>query len=163
LWDPQRASATMALAQLYIQSGQPAVADKLLRDSSRSAVTQTASGAKRPAEDYERILQQGDASGAAANNLAWIYAQQGTNLDRALLLAQRARLLAPQNPAVLDTLGVVHLKRHEYSQAVLVLKKAIEMAALTPVADNTLIQFRQHLAEAYLRSGQTQAASALQQ
>src|SRR5579859_334388 len=163
LWDPQRASAATALAQLYIQSGQPAAANELLRNSSRPAIAQTASGTNHPTEDYERILQQGDPSGAAANNLAWIYAQQGTNLDRALMLAQRARLLAPQNPAVLDTLGVVHLKRHEYSQAVLALKKAIEMAALTPVADNTLVQFRQHLAEAYLCSGQTQAATALQQ
>jgi Tfp pilus assembly protein PilF len=162
LWDPQRTSAATALAQLYIQSGQQAAANELLK-SSRPATAQTASGAKHPAEDYEKLLQQGDPSGAAANNLAWIYAEQGANLDRALVLAQRARLLAPQNPAVLDTLGVVHLKRHEYSQAVLVLKKAIEMAALTPVANNTLVQFRQHLAEAYLRSGQTQAATALQQ
>ncbi|HZR29004.1 MAG TPA: tetratricopeptide repeat protein, partial [Terriglobales bacterium] len=163
LWDPQRASAATALAQLYIQSGQPAAANELLNNSSHPATAQTVSGNKHPAEDYEKLLQHGDPSGAAANNLAWIYAQQGTNLDRALMLAQRARLLAPQNPAVLDTLGVVHLKRHEYSQAVLVLKKAIEMAALNPVEDNTLVQFRQHLAEAYLRSGQTQAASALQQ
>ena len=163
LWDPQRTSAATALAQLYIQSGQQAAANELLKKSSSPATDQTASGAKYPAEDYEKLLQQGDPSGAAANNLAWLYAQQGANLDRALMLAQRARLLAPQNPAVLDTLGVVHLKRHEYSQAVLALKKAIEMAALTSVADDTLVQFRQHLAEAYLRSGQTQAATALQQ
>ena len=115
------------------------------------------------AEQYERGLQQGDPTGTAANNLAWILAEQGKNLDRALALAQRARLLAPQNPAVLDTLGVIHLKRREYSQAVRTLKKAMELATINPVSSETLVQFRHHLAEAYLCSGETQAAIALQQ
>src|SRR5438067_9912918 len=36
----------------------------------------------------------------------------------ALQLAQMARQQDPANPAVLDTLGVVHLRRREYTNAV---------------------------------------------
>lgn len=164
-WDHERASAATALAQLYISSGNSRAADALLNNAvSRPPAT----GAPRRIDNesdkdkYERSLRQGDPTGAAANNLAWLYAQQGISLDRALALALRARLLAPHNPAVLDTLGVVHLKRHEYSKAIQALKQALELTAATPVSGETLVQFRQHLAEAYLRSGQSQAAEELQ-
>jgi Tfp pilus assembly protein PilF len=163
-WDPQRSSAAAALAQLYILSGNPVAADALLTGGSQPASAQDqSSGAGSTAEEYERGLQKGDPTGAAANNLAWLYAQKGINLDRALALALKARTLAPRNPAVLDTLGVVHLRRHEYSKAVKDLEEAVELTAKVPVSNQTLNEFRHHLAEAYLRSGQTQAATALQQ
>ncbi|PYX90372.1 MAG: hypothetical protein DMG67_12895 [Acidobacteria bacterium] len=164
-WDPKRASAATALAELYVASGNPRAADALLSNDASSDAPATGINRKSStlAEQYERGLQQGDPTGTAANNLAWILAEQGKNLDRALALAQRARLLAPQNPAVLDTLGVIHLKRREYSQAVRTLKKAMELATINPVSSETLVQFRHHLAEAYLCSGETQAAIALQQ
>ncbi|HEX6465821.1 MAG TPA: tetratricopeptide repeat protein [Terriglobales bacterium] len=104
---------------------------------------------------YEAAVHKGDPTGVAANNLAWIYAQQGAKLDRALTLAQQAFQVAPRDPAVLDTLGFVLLKRREYSQAVQVLKKASEMLARTPAADKELsTAIGQHLKEACLRSGQ---------
>ena len=67
--------------------------------------------------NYEAAVHGGDSSGVSANNLAWIYARQGRELERALALARHARELAPEDPAVLDTLGVVHLARREYSSA----------------------------------------------
>jgi Tfp pilus assembly protein PilF len=163
-WDPQRASAAIALAQLYISTGNQRAANALLNNNGlQSPVDGESAGNLSTVEDYERSLRQGDPTGAAANNLAWIYAERGTNLNRALALAQRAQMLAPENPAVLDTLGVVHLKRHEYSEAVNDLKKALELTAVAPVSSETLLALRQHLAEAYLRSGQTQAATAIAQ
>src|SRR5947209_6720961 len=74
---------------------------------------------------YEQALRQGEQTGVAANNLAWLYAQQGKNLDRALELAKLARHHNPTSPAILDTLGFVYLTRREYSEAVKVLKEAI--------------------------------------
>ena len=136
------------------------IGEKRFAPSAKAKPVKSRSGAKTT-EEYEHSLQKGDPTGATANNLAWLYAQKGTNLDRALALALKAQMLAPQNPAVLDTLGVVHLKRHEYSKAVKDLETALQLTATAPVSSETLLQFRQHLAEAYLRSGQTQAASAL--
>ena len=78
--------------------------------------------------NYEAAVHGGDSSGISANNLAWIYARQGRELDRALALAKHACELAPEDPAVLDTLGAVHLARREYSSAVGVLELARTLA-----------------------------------
>ena len=111
---------------------------------------------------YEEAVHAGEPSGVAANNLAWLYAQQGTSLDRALQLATSARNLDPQNPAFLDTLGMVHIKRHEYSRAVEILSKAVQVAQLHGIPEAArLTEFRNHLKEAYRLSGQNEAAAAL--
>ena len=47
----------------------------------------------------------------AANNLAWMYAESGENLDRALQLAQAATRRLPKSPAVQDTLGWVYYEK----------------------------------------------------
>jgi tetratricopeptide (TPR) repeat protein len=162
-WDPRKTSAATALAQLYLASGNPQAADALLNNEvGFGPSSEQESRDSSTVENYERSLRQGDSTGAAANNLAWLYAERGTNLDRALALALRAEMLAPRNPAVQDTLGVVHLKRHEYSKAVKALEKALMLTEVSPVSNATLLEFRQHLAEAYMHSGQTQAATALE-
>ena len=47
----------------------------------------------------------------AANNLAYMYAETGGNLDRALSLAQTAVEGAPDSAAVQDTLGWVYYQK----------------------------------------------------
>jgi hypothetical protein len=54
----------------------------------------------------------------------------------------------------MDTLGVVHLARREYSQAVMVLQDAITLAGHKGTADETRESLRQHLAQAYLDAGE---------
>lgn len=169
--DRQRVTAVTALARTYMRVGDPQSAAKSLSQfgvgSARllSGLLASEHNDLRAAmRNYELALRGSDRSGLAANNLAWLYAQQGAKLDRALALALAAHDSAPRNPAVLDTLGFVHLKRHEYSQAVQTLKEAVELATLPDgsAADPEIIaQFRLHLMEAYLRSGQTQAAQAV--
>jgi len=173
--DPAQISAAQALAQTYILIGNArAAADSLSQSNTASAaVVEGVRAGERndllaSMRNYDAALRQGDRSGLAANNLAWLYAQQGIRLDRALTLALLAHELAPRNPAVLDTLGFVHLRRREYSQAVEVLRKAIQIAEQQPkdkdeagAPPQMLAEFRRHLAEAYLRSGQTEAAQAL--
>jgi len=106
--------------------------------------------------NYEAALRRGESTGVAANNLAWIYAQNGQNLDRALELARDAHDHDPKNPAVMDTLGFVYLSRREYSQAVNVLKQAIQLAdsKQRSTDSNTQNSLHQHLAQAYLLSGE---------
>jgi uncharacterized protein HemY len=81
--------------------------------------------------------------------------------DMDKLLAEQARSLAPGNPAVLDTLGFVHLSRREYSQAIDVLKAAAALSARAPADERNLsAEIRRHLSEAYLRAGLPLEASA---
>ena len=47
----------------------------------------------------------------AANNLAYIYAKQGVNLDTALQLAQAAKQRMPNDPSVDDTIGWEYYKK----------------------------------------------------
>jgi len=101
---------------------------------------------------YESALREGEHSGVAANNLAWLYAVQGIQLDRALTLAEKADALMPGNPDVLDTMGFVYLRRREYSEAITILHKAATLPASAGQAD-LAEQIHKHLAEARVRAG----------
>jgi tetratricopeptide (TPR) repeat protein len=113
--------------------------------------------------NYERAIREGEPSGVAANNLAWLYAEQGSNLERALELAQAATTMAPGNAAVLDTVGVVKLKMRKYSEAIKALEAARRIAGQQPTDPQLLAQIRRHLSEAYLRAGSTQKATSASQ
>ncbi|MGI9104072.1 MAG: tetratricopeptide repeat protein [Terriglobales bacterium] len=164
--DPQRTTAAAALAKTYATTGElEAAADSASRTGGKSAALLAGVQAEQRHDvgtaiaNYERALRQGERSGVAANNLAWLYAEQGTNLDRALELAEAARSMAPQNPAVLDTVGVVRLRMHKYSEAIQALESANQMAARRQTAPALVAQIRRHLSEAYLRAGKTDAAA----
>ncbi len=105
---------------------------------------------------YESALKQGALGNAAANNLAWLYAQRGDSLDRALELAKEALARTPDDPAVLDTLGYVHLRRREFSDAVPVLREALRLA---PAESRLIVQ--NHLQQAYAGAGDPVTTHAL--
>ncbi len=167
--DPQRTTAAAALASTFAAAGQlEAAADSAARSGGNSAALLAAFRAQErnhvaaAIQNYERAIREGEHSGVAANNLAWLYAEQGTNLDRALQLAESARAQAPENPAVLDTVGVVRLRLRKYTEAISALESARKLAGEHPSDPQLLAQIRRHLAEAYLRAGQTQAAASVQ-
>jgi tetratricopeptide (TPR) repeat protein len=127
---------------------------------------QTAGDWKKAVAIYERALREGDQSGVAANNVAWLYAEHDAELDRALSLAETAAHASPNDPAVLDTLGFVHLHRREYSDAVKLLQAAARISeemGVAPQRAELNQQIRKHLSEAYLCSGQTAEAMKLAQ
>lgn len=78
------------------------------------------------ANHYEQVIAKQPNNVAALNNLAWLLRED--NKSRALELATRARELAPESAAVLDTYGwVLHLSgRH--SEAKPVIEKALSLA-----------------------------------
>ena len=59
---------------------------------------------------YERLVEANPRAAVASNNLAWMYASRGEQLDRALQLAQAAKAELPDHPEVNDTLGFVYLE-----------------------------------------------------
>lgn len=81
---------------------------------------------------YETILKVNSKFAPAANNLAWILAQQGGNLDVALAHAQTAREGYPEDPRIADTLGWVYYKKNAFLLAVNLLKEAAEKLPKEP-------------------------------
>src|SRR5204862_1860628 len=62
-------------------------------------------------KSYEATVNSTENAPVAANNLAFIYAEQGTNLDVALQLATSAKQRLPDDPSVDDTIGWIYYKK----------------------------------------------------
>jgi tetratricopeptide (TPR) repeat protein len=171
--DPARHTAALALAEAHLNAGEQKSAAEIMMSGLperkspssvlrlRAAQAQQTGDSDAAIESYELALRSGDSSGLVANNLAWAYAQQGTKLDRALELASSAVDRNPKNAAALDTLGVVQLKRRNYTEAVGALKKAISLMDGAEW-DSQKPEVYRHLADAYLGAGlPAMSASAL--
>ena len=170
--DPNRTTAVHTLAHLQLLSGDFSEASEVAIKA--NSPQQPLLGAYQADSNgnwqqaiggYERAIREGDQTGVAANNLAWLYAEHGERLDRALSLAESAVKYSPNDPSVLDTLGYVYLQRHEYTSAVKVLETASRLSAASnsPTAREASEQIRKHLSDAYFRSGQTTAAAQIAQ
>jgi tetratricopeptide (TPR) repeat protein len=96
------------------------------------------------------IVRQYPGNAGSRNDLAWLLAESGGNLDMALSLAEEARSLDP-TPDILDTLGWVHIKRSEAAAAVSVLEKAHAEAPNSA-------SIRYHLGSALAMAGDSQRA-----
>src|SRR5262249_41483504 len=77
---------------------------------------------------YEQTLSIDPNFAIAASNLAWIYAKENVNLDRALQLAQRGRRLLPQADSIADTLAWVDYKEGDYESALPILWDCVRKA-----------------------------------
>ena len=87
----------------------------------------------------------------ALNNLAWTYQQLKD--PRALATAERAMKLAPESPAVLDTLGWILVEQGNAARALPLLQQATSRA---PSAG----EIRYHLALALWKAGDKAKAKA---
>lgn len=79
----------------------------------------------------ERWLLKGVAAGdavAAPNSLAYLYASQGRELEKAATLAESALKAAPENPAVLDTVTLVRLRRGQAAEALAPAEQSVKLA-----------------------------------
>jgi Flp pilus assembly protein TadD len=97
---------------------------------------------------YEQALALGPDAVAASNNLAWLLAEEGSDLDRAVRLASHATERQPEAAEYHHTLGWVHVKRHLPALAIPSLERAVELAPDNPT-------FRYHLGLAYEAAGDT--------
>jgi tetratricopeptide (TPR) repeat protein len=104
---------------------------------------------------YEDAIRLDPRMNEAKNNLAYLFAENGQNLDRALDLAQEAKTQLPDNASVSDTLGWVMHKRGMHSAAISYLKEA---EAGTDPNDASIGIVRYHLALAYEANGETDNA-----
>lgn len=100
---------------------------------------------------YEEIIRDSSTAGVAANNLAYMYADRGEQLDRALELAQRAKSQMPDNADVSDTLGWAYYKRGMPDMAVKAFEFSVGKDPKNPI-------YLVHLGLAYAKAGQPQKA-----
>jgi tetratricopeptide (TPR) repeat protein len=107
-------------------------------------------------QTFQKVLRLDPRAGVAANNLAWIYAERGANLDTALQLAQTAKAAMPDQPQVNDTLGWVYFKKDMLPMAISTLQHTLELDSNNGPASY-------HLALVYEKSGNRAEAKRLLQ
>ena len=93
---------------------------------------------------YAKIILLRPNNVVALNNLAWVGMRLGQP-DTALY-AQRAFLLAPDDPRILDTYGLVLLEQEDVDEAVRVLRRAAK-------GEPNSLEIHAHLARALARQG----------
>jgi tetratricopeptide (TPR) repeat protein len=166
--DPNRLSAHSRLFDLYLRTGRTdealsslASLEKKLPSSAgvpalRAQIKETQGNIKEAEDNYRKALQMDPNLDIAANNLAFILAQDGRDLQTALGLAQGARKRQPQNATIADTLGWVY-----YKLDLPVLARGQAEFAVSIQPQNGSFQF--HLGEIYKKNSQkTEAIRAFQ-
>jgi tetratricopeptide (TPR) repeat protein len=109
-------------------------------------------GKKKDATDaYNKVLAIDPDNPLVLNNLAYMTADSGNNLDQALTYAERAKKRAPDSPDVSDTLGFVYYKKDLNSEALRIFR---QLAQDHPQSST----FHLHLAMALLKQGDKQGA-----
>lgn len=100
---------------------------------------------------YEQILKIMPDHPVALNNLAFIKAEEGVDLDQALTMVQRARQKLPNSPDVADTLGWIYIKKNLSEDAVRVFRDLVQKEPGNPT-------YRVHFAMALLQKGDKPSA-----
>jgi putative PEP-CTERM system TPR-repeat lipoprotein len=129
--DPQSASAQTAAAMILQLQNKPEEARKR----------------------YQKAVELNPNAAFAANNLAYLYAQSGANLDIALQLAQTAKAQVPNHPDINDTLGWIYTL------------KGLPSLAIPPLTASTQANpsnatYAYHLGVAYSKAGDKARAKA---
>ncbi|MEO8597007.1 MAG: tetratricopeptide repeat protein [Candidatus Solibacter sp.] len=95
---------------------------------------------------YEATLKLDPNNAVVLNNLAFLMAESGGDLDEALTKAQRAKQLLPTLPEISDTLGWIYLKKNLADNAIDIFK---DLVAKQP--SHSTYHF--HLGMAYQQKG----------
>lgn len=100
----------------------------------------------------EEILDEFPGDPGAMNDLGYLWADQGKNLDLALEMIEKAVAAQPDNAAFRDSLGWVYYRLGRHEEAVIELEKA---AGLDEEPDPTILD---HLGDAYLKANRADDA-----
>jgi tetratricopeptide (TPR) repeat protein len=160
--EPKEATALSGFALLYQAKGdlpkaiarmnEAAGADPASGDYAYMAAHMTLTLGDRPAamEKFEAILREHPEQVGAANDLAFLLAEDAADLPRAQQYAERAVRLRP-SAETLDTLGFVKLRQGAAEEAVGLFERALARQPEYSTA-------RYHLALALVEKGEPQAA-----
>ena len=151
--DPTLRPASYALAQTYLATGDLAAAQATLNGViaanpddveaifSLGNLHEQSSDYTNAMEQYNAVLKIDSNHYKALNNLAYLLSNKSGDIEDAFLIALRARELAPNDPAVADTLGWIAYRKGDFSFARDLLEESSKKLADPSVA--------YHLGKAY--------------
>jgi putative PEP-CTERM system TPR-repeat lipoprotein len=164
--DPQSLQAYAMLGKMYYQQGRLDLARRELETYANRApnsvpantmlgtILQLQGRTDEAKARYNKALQTDPRAAVAANNLAWIDANNNGNLDMALQLAQTAKSQLPSRHEVDDTLGWIYYKKGLSSMAIESLSASVARQPDNP-------NYSYHLALAYQKNGNNAEARKL--
>jgi tetratricopeptide (TPR) repeat protein len=99
--------------------------------------------------ELEMLLQRNPDEAGTNNDLGYLYAEQGKNLDKAEAMIQKALQEEPENYAYLDSMGWLLFKKGKLKDALDALKKAADrMKVERTELDSTILE---HLGDVYFQ------------
>jgi len=161
--DPKSADLLLRLAETERRKGDINTAIETFRRASQAAPADTrpllqlgllldGTGRREQAKPiYEQILKIQPDHPIALNNLAFIKAEEGQDLDEALTMAQRARQGMPSSPDIMDTLGWIYLKKNLSDDAIRTFKELV-------VVEPNRAAYHYHYGMALLQKGDKPSA-----
>jgi len=160
---PNPATMLYQLGETYKRKGDINLAAEAFRKSSQANpnwtaplvqlgfILETVGPAEQAKPIYEQILKLEPNNAVALNNLAMRKADEGSDLDAALTMAQRARQLAPNASAMADTLGWIYIKKNMSGDAERIFKDLVDK-------DPTNSTFHYHYGLALIQKGDKPSA-----
>ncbi len=161
--DPKSSDLLVRVAETERRIGDINTAIETFRRASQAAPTDTkpllqlgllmdGTGRRDQAKPiYEQILKIQPDHPIALNNLAFIKAEEGVDLDEALTMAQRARQKLPDSENIKDTLGWIYIKKNLSDDAVRIFKELVDKDPGNP-------SFHYHYGMALLQKGDRPSA-----
>jgi tetratricopeptide (TPR) repeat protein len=155
--NPKLIAARLRLVDLYLEKNLHMNAlqqcEEVLRLSPDNAQTlrkaaqiyQALGNHAKALEFYEKALSL-QFDHVSANNAAWLYAQEGGSIERALQLAEQAEIESGYDPRTVDTAAWILIRAGRYDEAVERLRKIVAAQTANPV-------FKYHLGLALYKKG----------
>ncbi len=106
---------------------------------------------KEALASYNKALGIDPENALALNNLAFMNAENGTNLDQAMTFAERAKKKVPNNADISDTLGYVYFQKNLNAEALQIFRQDVQNNPRNAM-------FHLHLAMALEKQGNRQGA-----
>lgn len=101
--------------------------------------------------DLKKALELYPDQPLVLNYLGYSWVDQGINLDKGMMLIERAVAVKPDDGYIVDSLGWAHYKRGNFKEAVRYLERAVELRPDDPVLND-------HLGDALWRVGREREA-----
>jgi tetratricopeptide (TPR) repeat protein len=141
---PTLPGAVELLFEIYQRQGKLAEAQRSFEEAEKAGVLH--SGARlllgrlylsqgelaKAQQAFEKVVAEQPDLASARNDLAFVLAERGEQLERALELARSAQQALGENPAAIDTLGYVYYRSGQLEPALAELERAVALAEARP-------------------------------
>jgi len=87
---------------------------------------------KKASKLYQEAIDLSPDNFIGYNQLAWLYAKRGINLDRAMKYAEKANSLQPGNVSILDTIGWIYYHKKDFKKSLKNLEKSYSISSNNP-------------------------------